>query len=91
VGRVDLLKVGHHGSAGSSGLAWLAELHPKAAVVSVGTNRYGHPAPSTLARLARAGVEVWRTDRDGTVSVSVSDSSMTLRGRRMSRQYPLRP
>jgi len=91
VGRVDLLKVGHHGSAGSSGARWLAELRPKAAVVSVGSNRYGHPAASALARLATAGVEVWRTDRDGTVSVSVADSSMTLRGRRQARQYPLRP
>jgi len=91
VGRVDLLKVGHHGSAGSSGASWLAELRPKAAVVSVGANRYGHPAPGALARLAHAGVAVWRTDRDGTVSVSVAESSMTLRGRRQSRQYPLRP
>ncbi len=91
VGRVDLLKVGHHGSAGSSGVPWLAELRPKAAVVSVGSNRYGHPAPSALARLAAQGVEVWRTDRDGTVSVAVAGSSMTLRGRRLTRQYPLRP
>ncbi|HEV8612068.1 MAG TPA: DNA internalization-related competence protein ComEC/Rec2 [Gemmatimonadales bacterium] len=91
VGRVDLLKVGHHGSATSSGRTWLAELRPKAAVVSVGANRYGHPAASALARLAAAGVEVWRTDRDGTVSVTVGDSSMTLRGRRLTRQYSLRP
>jgi competence protein ComEC len=91
VGRVDLLKVGHHGSAGSSGAPWLDELGPKAAVVSVGSNRYGHPAPSALRRLAEAGVAVWRTDRDGTISVSVADSTMTLRGRRVSRQYPLRP
>jgi competence protein ComEC len=91
VGRVDLLKVGHHGSATSSGAAWLSELAPKAAVVSVGVNRYGHPAPATLARLAAAGVEVWRTDRDGTVSVLVGDSSMTLRSRRTSRQFPLVP
>lgn len=91
VGRIDLLKVGHHGSAGASGVPWLSELRPKAAVVSVGANRYGHPAPAALARLAAAGVEVWRTDRDGTVSVSVAESSMTLRGRRTTRQYSLRP
>jgi competence protein ComEC len=91
VGRIDLLKVGHHGSATSSGAAWLGELSPKAAVVSVGVNRYGHPAPATLARLAAAGVEVWRTDRDGTVSVLVGDSSMTLRSRRTYRQFPLVP
>ena len=91
VGRADLLKVGHHGSAGSSGEGWLQELKPKAAVVSVGPNRYGHPSAAALRRLALAGVAVWRTDRDGTVSVTVLDSSMMLRGRRAARQYPLRP
>jgi competence protein ComEC len=91
VGRIDLLKVGHHGSATSSGVPWLHELLPKAAIVSVGPNRYGHPSPGTLQRLAAAGSEVWRTDREGTVSVTVQDSSMTVRGRRGARTYSLRP
>jgi competence protein ComEC len=91
VGRVDLLKVGHHGSAGSSGRSWLSELSPRAAIVSVGPNRYGHPAPAALARLAQVGAEVWRTDREGSVSVTITDSGMTLRGRRNTRRYPLRP
>lgn len=91
IGRVDLLKVGHHGSAGSSGVPWLRELAPKAAIVSVGPNRYGHPAPAALARLADAGADVWRTDRDGTVTVTVAESTMTVRGRRSARTYALRP
>ena len=91
VGRVDLLKVGHHGSAGSSGAGWLAELRPRAAVISVGRNRYGHPAPSALGRLAFQGVDVWRTDREGTVSVQVGDSVMSLRGRSGVRRYQLTP
>jgi competence protein ComEC len=91
LGRVDLLKVGHHGSAGSSGIPWLRELRPKAAVVSVGPNRYGHPSPAAMQRLAARGVEVWRTDRDGTVAVTVGDSTMTVRGRRGSRTFVLRP
>jgi competence protein ComEC len=91
IGRVDLLKVGHHGSAGSTGQRWLGELAPKAAVISVGPNRYGHPAPSALERLDAAHAGVWRTDRDGTVTVTVADSTMTVRGRRATRTYPLRP
>lgn len=91
VGKVDLLKVGHHGSAGSSGSDWLAELRPKAAVISVGRNRYGHPAPSALGRLAAGGAEVWRTDREGTVTVQVGAFSMSLRGRSGARRYPLTP
>jgi len=83
--------VGHHGSAGSTGDAWLRELRPRAAIVSVGANRYGHPAPSAMARLARAGAEVWRTDREGTVTVTVSATHMTVRGRRGTRRYSLSP
>ena len=91
VGPVDLLKVGHHGSAGSSGAPWLDELKPKAAVISVGRNRYGHPAPSALTRLGEHHVDVWRTDREGSVTVTLTDSTMTLRGRSRSARYVLVP
>ena len=91
IGAVDLLKVGHHGSAGSTGPAWLAELRPRVAVVSVGRNRYGHPSPEALRRLARAGSDVWRTDREGTVSIRVGDADMRVEGRSGARQYPLAP
>jgi competence protein ComEC len=70
VGQVEVLKVGHHGSAGSTGPAWLAEVQPKVAVVSVGArNRYGHPAPDVLARLATADAAVYRTDTQGAVTI----------------------
>lgn len=69
VGGVDLLKVGHHGSRSATGDAWLAELRPTWAVISVGRgNRYGHPAPEVLERLARQGITVFRTDRAGTIT-----------------------
>ncbi|MGQ9780308.1 MAG: DNA internalization-related competence protein ComEC/Rec2 [Bacillota bacterium] len=66
--RVTVLKVAHHGSAGSTSEAWLAALRPKAAVISVGRrNPFGHPHRETLARLAAAGVKVYRTDERGTI------------------------
>ena len=69
VGHVDLLKVGHHGSRSASSDAWLAELAPPVAVISVGArNRYGHPAPEVLDRLARRGIKVLRTDQRGTIT-----------------------
>ncbi len=89
VGRVDLLKVGHHGSRTATGDAWLDELHPKAAVVSVGRNNYGHPAPGTLDRLQQHGVPVWRTDRDGQVDVTTDGNSMTVKSQRRTVNYPL--
>nr|MBA2627256.1 MBL fold metallo-hydrolase [Gemmatimonadales bacterium] len=89
-GRVDLLKVGHHGSRGASGDAWLEELRPRAAVISVGQrNRYGHPAAEALARLARHHAELWRTDREGTITVNTDGQRMTVRGHRGSVTYPV--
>ena len=73
--RVDLLGVGHHGAATSSGADFLSALSPKYAVISCGKNNsYGHPSDGTLERLGEAGAEVFRTDRDGTV-VFVTDGT----------------
>ena len=66
---VDVLKVAHHGSE-DPGLPQLLErTKPELAVIPVGRNTYGHPAPSTLAAL-EAVPAVRRTDRDGTVLVA---------------------
>ncbi len=85
VGRVDLLKVGHHGSATASGTPWLAELDPDVAVISVGRNRYGHPSREALDRLAAAGSDVWRTDSDGSITVTTDGRTMHLSGRERDR------
>jgi len=69
VGPVELLKVGHHGSRSATSDQWLTELAPREAVISVGRhNNYGHPAPEVVARLARHGIAILRTDRDGTIT-----------------------
>lgn len=91
VGRVDLLKVGHHGSRGASGDPWLTELAPRVAIVSVGAhNRYGHPSAEALDRLRRHGAEVWRTDRDGTITVVTDGHTMTLRAGHRTARYPVK-
>ena len=69
--RLDLLKVAHHGSRTATTQAFVDAVRPKIAIASAGAgNPYGHPAKSTLDRLAAAGARVLRTDQDGTVSVS---------------------
>jgi competence protein ComEC len=75
--RADVLKVGHHGSATSSTPAFLAAVAPREAIISVGRrNRFGHPHPLTLAALAAQGVRLWRTDRDGAVTVTTDGQSL---------------
>jgi competence protein ComEC len=69
VGHVDVLKVGHHGSRSATSDAWLDELKPDEAVISVGAhNTYGHPAPEVLARLLQHHVTTLRTDQLGTIT-----------------------
>src|SRR5882724_10057267 len=70
VGPVDLLKVGHHGSRSATSDEWLDELAPREAVISVGRNNYGHPAPEVVERLTRHRVTIHRTDRSGTITFS---------------------
>ena len=66
----EVLKVAHHGSGMATTAAFLARVQPRLAVISCGRdNVHGHPSPEVLDRLARAGVEVARTDRDGAVTV----------------------
>jgi competence protein ComEC len=69
IGHVDVLKVGHHGSRSATSDAWLEELRPEEAVISVGAhNTYGHPAPEVLARLVQHHVTTLRTDQLGTIT-----------------------
>jgi competence protein ComEC len=75
---VDALKVAHHGSDDPGLPGVLRRLHPRVAVISVGAhNSYGHPTPSTLAALRTVPV-VRRTDRDGTVRLTVRDGRMVV-------------
>jgi competence protein ComEC len=68
---VDLLKVGHHGSATSTSRPWLDRLQPRLALISCGLeNRYGHPADEVVERLGHHRARVLRTDRDGAIRIA---------------------
>lgn len=68
----DVLKVGHHGSSGSSSLRFLKAVSPALSVVSVGrNNEYGHPTLETLARLALTGTRLLRTDEAPAVQITL--------------------
>ena len=74
---IDVLKVAHHGSKTASTPAFLDVVKPAVAIVSAGAgNPYGHPARSTLDRLASTGARVLRTDTDGSVEVDIGGSGV---------------
>lgn len=66
---LDVLMVGHHGSRGSTSETLVRAAGPKLAVVSVGRNRYGHPHPTVIERLAAHGATVLTTLEHGAVRV----------------------
>jgi competence protein ComEC len=82
-----VVKVPHHGSLTSSTPPFVRALSARVAVVSAGRgNRFGHPAPEVVARYARAGAEVFRTDQDGAVMVGTDGREVevsTFMGRRV--------
>jgi len=69
---IEVLMVGHHGSRYSTSPELLQEVRPEVAVISVGENVYGHPTEEVLDRLERAGTQLYRTDRNGDVTIRVN-------------------
>lgn len=71
----DVYKASHHGSDTASLEAFIQAVSPEYAVISVGEgNQYGHPHAEVLNRFREAGIEVFRTDEQGTI-VAVSDGT----------------
>jgi competence protein ComEC len=67
---VRILKVGHHGSRTSSSSALLESWKPQIALISAGRgNTFGHPTPEVVARLESVGARIYRTDRDGQITL----------------------
>jgi competence protein ComEC len=76
--EVEALKVAHHGSEDPGLPDLLARLRPHVAVIEVGRhNSYGHPTPQALGAL-RSVPLVHRTDRDGTVRLTVEGRRMAI-------------
>ncbi len=68
----EILKVSHHGSADATSAAFLQYLQVETAVISCSKNNpYGHPTQETLNHLSEVGADVYRTDRQGVVVVTV--------------------
>ena len=80
ISDIDILKVGHHGSANSLDSEILSVLEPRIALIGVGNgNRYGHPDSETIALLDRADAHVFRSDEYGCVKCSLSSQGIEVR------------
>lgn len=79
IGKVDLLKVGHHGSARALTSDVVEELSPQVALIGVGShNIYGHPREEIINILEEDGVSVFRSDQDGAVSCKIVGETMMI-------------
>lgn len=67
---LEVLIAGHHGSKYSTCAELLWATAPDTVVISVGENAYGHPAQEVLDRIAAIGAAVYRTDLDGTITIT---------------------
>lgn len=77
--KIDVLKVGHHGSNGSSSEEFLEKIHPQYSIISVNNAEYKkHPDARTLNRLEKIQSTIYRTDINGTVWITSDGTKANL-------------
>jgi competence protein ComEC len=83
------LLVPHHGSGTSSSAAFIAAVQPQHALFTVGyRNRFNHPKREVVARYEAAGARIWRTDRDGALTLVLDEGgAQVVRYRDNERRY----
>lgn len=80
IGKVDVLKIGHHGSKSSSSDVFIKAVAPKYAAICCGKDhKYGHPHQETLNTLSKYKVSTYRTDLNGTVVATSDGKNVTIK------------
>ena len=78
--QVDVLKVAHHGSRGTTSEAFLEQIEPAVAVISCGrSNRYGHPHVELLKRLEECGCLIYQTQESGALTVEIQGGETSVK------------
>ncbi len=85
--RADVIKIGHHGSAGSSQKEFLEAVGAQDAIITCGVdNPYGHPASQTLGVLRTLGMHIWRSDECGDITVTTDGNTLTVTAQQERRE-----
>ncbi len=75
--QAAVLKVGHHGSYASSSTRFLDAVGARYGVIMLGKdNNYGYPHDSAMQRLSRTGMQIWRTDQNGSIVFSTDGQDL---------------
>ena len=75
--KIDVLKVGHHGSKTSSSKEFIDKIEPKYSIISVGkNNKYGHPNQEVLNVLE--DTKIYRTDQDGSIMFKIKNNKLEI-------------
>lgn len=81
--KIDILKLGHHGSKTSSDKTFLEKMQVKLGIISAGrNNRYGHPNRETIETLIKLNIPYKSTQTEGTISFKINSGKVT------SQSYP---
>lgn len=76
--KVDVLKIGHHGSKYSTSDDFLKAVNPKLALIGVGKNNYGHPSPTVIDKLKKNDIILYRTDVHGAIGLWKEDNKIKI-------------
>jgi competence protein ComEC len=77
--KVDVLKVGHHGSTTSSSKKFLNQVKPEIAIIMVGKdNSYNLPKDEIVTRLQNVGASIYRTDENGTILIETDGNNISV-------------
>jgi competence protein ComEC len=78
--RSDILKIPHHGSLSSSSYPFLDRVRPTYAILCVGERNIGRlPHPEVLKRYAQLGIRIYRTDKNGAITVVTDGEKIEIR------------
>ena len=79
--RINILKVGHHGSKTSTSERLLKETNPNIALISCGKdNKFNHPNKETINVLNKYKVKYYRTDKQGTITINLNNNKIITEG-----------